>query len=81
MPAISGAHPLPAARKCNIPGNMLKFIEKRDIMEQANLPERGERLEETWNPRPADTGADLGAYRRGMGGGNAARLHPRGAVR
>ena len=36
---------------------------------------------ETWNPRPADTGADLGAHRRGMGGGNAARLHPRGAVR
>lgn len=81
MPAISGAHPLSAARKCNIPGNMLKFIEKRDIMEQVNLPERGERLEETWNPRPADTGVDLGAYRRGMGGGNAARLHPRGAVR
>jgi len=25
---------------------MLKFIEKRDIMEQVNLPERGERLEE-----------------------------------
>lgn len=65
MPAISGAHPLSAARKCNIPGNMLKFIEKRDIMEQVNLPERGERLEETWNPRPADTGADLGAHRRG----------------
>lgn len=38
----------------------MKFIEKRDIMEQVNLPERGERLEETWNPRPADTGADLG---------------------
>lgn len=46
MPAISGAHSLSAARKCNIPGNMLKFIEKRDIMEQVNLPERGSSLKE-----------------------------------
>ena len=47
------------AQKCNNPGNMLKFIEKRDIMEQVNLPERGEQLEETWTSKLDEIGYEI----------------------